>query len=325
LCLEHHIKIIEIPHTVAPVELLSYLVDALSKASGRKIQVPSELNLDTLGYDRGTLEGLREIASSMGGEFISSTFLGMHAKHRWRCVEGHVWEAAPSIIKLGHWCPKCWHKRMNDTRRISILDCQSLAGAKGGECLSTKFEVDTAKLVWRCAKGHVWEAEASSVKSGTWCRKCGNQKNADATRGSIDDCREIARKMGGECLSSDYLNNHTKLRWCCANGHEWEAAPFHILHSGTWCPACRRHQITLEDLQTAARSKGGECLSSVCLGANVKHRWRCAEGHEWEARASSVKNQGTWCRKCVSKKGRSQASALSPASAICVEHTVSGR
>lgn len=48
---------------------------------------------------------------------------------------------------------------------------------------------------------------------------------------------ELARKRKGECLSTEYINAHTKLMWKCVHGHEWEAKPNNI-HQGKWCPKC---------------------------------------------------------------------------------------
>ena len=36
----------------------------------------------------------------------------------------------------------------------------------------------------------------------------------------IEKMREAARERGGECLSDDYVNANTKLKWRCAEGHE---------------------------------------------------------------------------------------------------------
>ena len=52
---------------------------------------------------------------------------------------------------------------------------------------------------------------------------------------------ELAKKRNGECLSTEYINAHTKLLWKCADGHEWEAKPNNI-QQGKWCPICARRK-----------------------------------------------------------------------------------
>ena len=45
---------------------------------------------------------------------------------------------------------------------------------------------------------------------------------------------------------------------------------------------------SIKDLRAHAKAKEGGCLSEIYLGSRDKHRWRCAEGHEWEATWDSV-------------------------------------
>ena len=39
-------------------------------------------------------------------------------------------------------------------------------------------------------------------------------------------------------MSEAYTNSETKLRWACAEGHEWEATPSSIKNGERWCPKC---------------------------------------------------------------------------------------
>jgi hypothetical protein len=50
--------------------------------------------------------------------------------------------------------------------------------------------------------------------------------------------RGIARKRNGKCLSTEYKNAHTKLKWECSLGHQWKALPCNI-SQGKWCPYCK--------------------------------------------------------------------------------------
>ena len=54
---------------------------------------------------------------------------------------------------------------------------------------------------------------------------------------TIKDMQELANSRGGQCLSTDYIDIKTKLKWRCAFGHEWEATP-RLLKAGHWCPEC---------------------------------------------------------------------------------------
>jgi hypothetical protein len=49
--------------------------------------------------------------------------------------------------------------------------------------------------------------------------------------------QQLAKSRGGECLSNEYTDLKTKMKWKCAFGHEWEATPKLPL-TGHWCPKC---------------------------------------------------------------------------------------
>ena len=54
---------------------------------------------------------------------------------------------------------------------------------------------------------------------------------------TLADMQELAKSRGGQCLSTDYVDIKSKLKWKCALGHEWEATPrLHL--AGHWCQEC---------------------------------------------------------------------------------------
>jgi len=186
---------------------------------------------------RGTIEEMHAIAEKRGGRCLSKEYIDIDTKLKWQCKEGHIWEAIPYTIKIGHWCPNCASKINADKQRGSIKDMHVLAKERGGKCLSEYYISTHTKLKWQCKEGHVWEAIPSNIKKGIWCPVCGGTKKK-----TIEDMHGLARDRGGKCLSKDYVNNSTKLKWQCKEGHDWEAAP-HNIKSGTWCPVCSRKKF----------------------------------------------------------------------------------
>lgn len=121
---------------------------------------------------------------------------------------------------------------------------------------------------------------------------------------TIEEMQQIAHERDGECLSEEYIDSGTHLRWRCKKGHEWEATPSNI-KAGRWCSRCGKsapknhYQLTLEVMQQIARDRGGECLDTEYIDSKTHMRWRCEKGHEWMAIPNSVKNHETWCRQCA--------------------------
>lgn len=176
--------------------------------------------------------------------------------------------------------------------REKLREMQQFAQSKGGKCLSEGYMGSNSKLIWECSYGHVWSAKPGHIKNGVWCPHC-----AGKAKLTLNEMQEIARSRGGECLSKEYVNQKTKLRWRCSQGHEWEALPLNVKR-GKWCLACSGSQkSTIEEMQQIAESRGGACVSSIYINDRTKLRWRCSESHEWEAVPNSIK-RGTWCPVC---------------------------
>jgi len=164
---------------------------------------------------RLTIEEMQELAKRKGGKCLSKKYIGAYTKLTWQCEKGHTWDAAPYAIKTGEWCPVC--SRISG---ITIKDMQEIAEARGGKCLSKEYKNTHAKLLWECSKGHTWKAEPSAIKSGYWCPHC-----AGVAKLTIEWAQKLAGNRGGKCLSKEYVNCRTKLKWRCGKGHTWEARP----------------------------------------------------------------------------------------------------
>jgi hypothetical protein len=69
------------------------------------------------GKMRKTIEEMRALAESRGGECISRIYTNMATKLTWRCERGHRWKSRPHLVQLGQWCPRC----ANENRRKKML------------------------------------------------------------------------------------------------------------------------------------------------------------------------------------------------------------
>jgi hypothetical protein len=100
-------------------------------------------------------------------------------------------------------------------KKLTLEYMKNLATTKGGLCLSTEYINSTSKLLWRCNKEHEWSANPGSIVKGTWCPEC----NIDNHRLTIEDMQKIAKQHNGFCLSVNYKNLRTKMKW--KNGNYW--------------------------------------------------------------------------------------------------------
>ena len=57
-----------------------------------------------------------------------------------------------------------------------------LAAPRGGTCLSQAYLNSQTPMLWRCAKGHTWEAIPNTIRAyspktpGCWCPECAHKK-----------------------------------------------------------------------------------------------------------------------------------------------------
>ncbi len=114
---------------------------------------------------------------------------------------------------------------------------------------------------------------------------------------SIEDLKSFACNHGGKCLSQTYIRLKDHFEWECNKGHRWSANGANVLN-GSWCPTCSlRKPITIEDLHNKATAKGGQFLSQIYMGGQIKHEWKCKAGHLFQMRPHAVQ-QGQWCPEC---------------------------
>jgi len=186
---------------------------------------------------------------------------------------------------------------ISSVSKRAMDELRSIAQKQSGKCLSDVYVSNQTKLLWECTEGHQWKAVPNSIKNGAWCPYCANKRNGERQKNDIREIQKMAVKLGGRCLSENYIDIHTKLLWECAEGHQWEATANNVKR-GTWCPYCA-HTVTLtiEEMCQIAEKRGGKCLSETYHNAHTKLLWECSKGHRWKAAPGKIK-RGTWCPYC---------------------------
>lgn len=299
LCIANGVTLIEIPEIGRRLILknLPTFIEKQLELAGIKIPHPGISPDFTSAYAsssaKDTLEQLYKLSAELGGECLEQQYMGSRERHRFRCSEGHEWKTPAESILRGKWCPRCSAKKKADKVRNCIDKIQDAARQKGGHLISEEYLSADQRLEWECATGHRWHAPYNSIRSGTWCPIC--------ARRDISEFGVIAHNRGGELISVEYLGMANPLEWQCRLGHRWHARPINVIN-GTWCPYCAKNRkLTIDDMHQIAIERGGFCISQHYKNARSKLRWRCSQGHEWDATPYSIKT-GTWCPVCSKKK-----------------------
>lgn len=198
-------------------------------------------------YAADGLLRLQQAAHKQGGTCLSTAYEGYRAKYRFRCAQGHEWDARGEMALRGHWCPSCHHQNS----RLGVAAMHALATAHGGQCLSPSYPGSQVKVEWQCKAGHRWHAATVDIKRGHWCPHC----HFEQARLGITAMRALAAGRGGQCLSEHYTSALLKLEWLCSKGHSWWATPAKVKER-TWCPECARLNKITNRQQLSGRLRG---------------------------------------------------------------------
>jgi hypothetical protein len=252
---------------------------------------------------RRTIADMQALAAQHGGRCLSTSMAeGAYGGDlRWECAQGHQFAVRWLFVKNGQWCQEC---RKSQT---AWYRARARAEELGGRCLVDGPCGPMTPVPWRCAQGHEFSTTAYRVTLGAWCSRCSGR------RLGIEDMQEMAAERGGRCLSREYVDLHTELRWECAEGHRWRATPMKVRFAKAWCPRCpyacgRKPRAEQTDGETwwrtalaRAEESGGALVEGRERTAWKSVRWRCAAGHEWTSSACSVA-KGNWCPNCSGRR-----------------------
>lgn len=254
---------------------------------------------------RYTIDDMQEYAAKHGGKCISKEYVSTTAPLKWKCAKGHTWYAVFQTIKQGGWCPACFREdekreRASKRKEKYLLLTRELARVKGSECLADKFESKNGHMPFRCTRGHDWISSYQMIRQGAMCPQC---YLIESRAASLKALKRVVKKNKGVCESDNYINNRTKMPFCCAEGHRFTMIPNSVM-SGQWCPICRqkgaaeKRKYPIKVFQKIAFKKGGRLVSDKYITIEEKLLWECSEGHQWYANGASIMYSDTWCPYC---------------------------
>ena len=226
--------------------------------------------------------------------FDENDYTAAKEKMPFTCDAGHEFETLPATVIKGHDCLRCSRpaaaaKASLKKAKYTLKDAEEYATSKNGKCLSKKYS--SKHLSWECENKHRFEATFSTIKGGSWCAQCRNEKY-------LIKLKSIVENKKGYFDEAKYKNTKVRLEFTCKNGHTWRVPPANIL-GGSWCRQCWNEQKAgkhtvinrLPEAQKIAEERGGECLSKKWKTAKEKLKWRCANNHEWEAAFHDIRER----------------------------------
>lgn len=231
---------------------------------------------------------------------------GATKKAQWVCPNGHNYVRtirSRTLDKLG--CNECNSFGHNFPDLVSSWH-------ESNE--KSPFEYSQAsgkKVLWRCSKGHEWEAQIASRRF-YGCPYCSGQKvtkenNFQAKFPHLAKCWDLNKNQDGP---DQVLSQTDKKFWfICEKGHSF-ASKLNNIANGRWCPFCSNKKVgygnSLADTNASLATewhptKNKRKATEITAGSNKTAWWVCGEGHEWKAVIAS-RNNGKRCPYCTNRK-----------------------
>lgn len=261
---------------------------------------------------------LRDVAPELAKQLVDKSLLdslGVSSKESvlWRCEKGHEWMALVSNrYRKGYGCPYC-------SGRLPIVGENDLATLKPDlvdemvdKSLASKLKLTShMKVMWRCERGHTWEASVSSrVQKSSGCPYCSGRLAIEGETDLATVRPDLAKELVDKSLAHKLKpGTNKKVEWECSQGHRWFASPNSRVHMNSGCPVCAGKVLVKgeNDLATLRPDLAEELVdkssaNELFVNSNHKVSWRCKNGHEWQATVSSRTQFNEGCPYCSHRR-----------------------
>lgn len=147
---------------------------------------------------------------------------------------------------------------------------------EGFVLLSKEYKNWKTKLEYLCPSGHTHSISYHNWKKGYRCPYCANDKK----RKHIDEIKKSFELYNYTLLSSDYINNKSKLEYICPNGHK-HSITWNAWRSGKRCYYCYGNlKPTYGFVKESFEKCGYRLISDRYDNNRTKLEYICPNGHK---------------------------------------------
>ena len=249
---------------------------------------------------------LHKLAEERGGRCLSTNYTNANDKYEWECSEGHIWKAKYGNIYWGNWCKQCISSLGERICRVFFEDLFGVEFPSSFPVwlrLSKKVKLeldgynDTLKLAFEHQGEQHFNIKTQFIKSP---EKLNERIKYDLIK------KELCEKNGVILIEVPEVNNKIKvedlkkyIKMECLKKDVFIPDNFDdivvdynkVYRTPEW-------RLKLLKQKEIAESKGGKCLSDFYKSNNVKLRYCCQHGHEWEATPGKIL-MDRWCPNCA--------------------------
>ena len=127
---------------------------------------------------------VKEFSEKFGYECISDEYFPT-LKLKFKCKNGHIYEAYWNSFQQGQRCPYC-----NKNKKLNIIDMRRKARKENYDVLSNEYINSHSKYWFKCDVGHYFEKSWTNFQQGQRCPIC-----TGGYRYNISDIEKLLKKM----------------------------------------------------------------------------------------------------------------------------------
>lgn len=251
---------------------------------------------------RFTYQEVKEFIESNGCKLLSTEYVNNSTKLQIRCACGEIFEVCFANFKDKNQrqCCKC-----SGITKWSFDMVKEFIEGNGCKLLSTEYINSRTKLQIRCACGEIFEASFDKFRNRDkrQCNKCGDNIMKGKQKTPYQEVKEfIEGEEGNGCklLSTEYINNRTKLQVKCDCGEIFEVCFGKFKDKNQrQCPKCAINKIL---------GKNNHRYNPNLTDEDRANRRLLPENKEWRNRVYTRDNYT--CQCCGQKGGNLNAHHL---------------
>lgn len=249
---------------------------------------------------------LYDLAINNNHELVSTEYEGLRCKMVFRCSKGHIFEKTPEGYKLRPRCTVCSNRYVKD-----IDEVRTIIESKGYTLLSNKYINSKTPIEIKCGNcGETSMIKLTNFKNMKMCSKC-----TPSRKKTYSEVKQLIEGIGYKLLSTEYINNHSKLLLQCDRGHFFQST-YADLRSGNNCQFCTRenlsHKFKIEysEVKSYIENLGFNLISSHYGNCKSPIQVQCTEGHIFITTYDNFKNKGNRCPMCNESSGEQMVRAV---------------
>ncbi len=241
-----------------------------------------------------TIKDMQQLAKERGGQCISNEYKNNKEYLRWECVNKHVWNAIPSSVMAGSWCPQCKNHTQEEKCRYVLEEITGKKFPKSRSILGNGLELDGFSKCLSLAFERQGEGHFSFIPFfHKNYEKFKEIQKRDKLKKKL--CEEkgiglitVPLEVQDNALLLFFIEKLKEIKI------DYDSSSFKW--KNLWISV-----NIITEAQKIAEKRNGECLSKIYVNGKVPLLWKCNKcKHRWDACIFDIR-RGCWCPKCAKK------------------------